>query len=365
MTDKNQTVNAGVHGSTGYEFQKHCALYIFLEKYPDIKDTKYFICLEHHEDFLFCHLTNADLVRRVESYQAKKSSVDWGMDNSLIEVIYKMSLVGLDLIADPIVKTACYDHVLNFASNKNIKLSNKKKGKAAKNMFVGPSNNEVHYISLDKEISSKIKDEIDNLSNSDLKVAGQLEKMAFCYFDLPQTHASQVQVLIGKFSEVFGAGVSDHSAAVNTLLRLFRSVENVLNQGNLVKLMDTSKRVHSEQIAEAINIITTQVKAYETWREKADDIAKTLNISVMDQKKFINSFKNSLDLFKDKTQIEHQKILEFVKDSADVLSKHTSEVSCMEELFDSYQVKYLSQLSALDLKAAIFAAYIEVRETHK
>lgn len=365
MTDKNSSVNSGVHGSTGYEFQKHCALYVFLEKYPDIKDTKYFICLEHHEDFLFCYLTSEDLVRRIESYQAKKSSTDWGMSKELIDIIHKMSLVGLGLLADPIEKTACYDHALSFSSNKNIKLSNKKTGKAAKKTHVGPSNNEVRYISLDKEISATIKAEIDQISASDASIAGQLEKLTFCYLDLPQHHHTQVQVLIGKFSEIFGAAVSDHFAAVNTLLRLFRNVENVLNQGNVVKLMDVSKRVNSEQIDDAINIITTQVKAYETWRGKADDIADKLGINLMERKAFVHSFKNSLDLFKDKTQVEHQKILSFVKNSVEAFSRHTSEVSCIEELFDDFQQKNFSQLGLLNLKAAIFAAYIEVRETHK
>jgi len=56
MATKNKYSNSGVDGAGGYEFQKHCALYIFLEKYEDIKDSKYFICLEHYEDFLFCYL---------------------------------------------------------------------------------------------------------------------------------------------------------------------------------------------------------------------------------------------------------------------------------------------------------------------
>ena len=35
---KKEYSNSGVHGTGGYEFQKHCALYIFLEQYNDIKD---------------------------------------------------------------------------------------------------------------------------------------------------------------------------------------------------------------------------------------------------------------------------------------------------------------------------------------
>ena len=33
-----QYANSGVDGASGYEFQKHCALYIFLEQYEEIKD---------------------------------------------------------------------------------------------------------------------------------------------------------------------------------------------------------------------------------------------------------------------------------------------------------------------------------------
>ena len=36
---KKKSSNSGVDGAGGYEFQKHCALYIFLEQYNDIKDT--------------------------------------------------------------------------------------------------------------------------------------------------------------------------------------------------------------------------------------------------------------------------------------------------------------------------------------
>jgi len=48
-------------------------LYILLNKYTTLANTKYFICLEHHEDFLSCHLTYNNLVRSIEAYQAKKS----------------------------------------------------------------------------------------------------------------------------------------------------------------------------------------------------------------------------------------------------------------------------------------------------
>lgn len=51
---KNKYSNSGTDGAGGYEFQLHGALYVLLEQYNDIKDTKYFIFLEHYERFFIC-----------------------------------------------------------------------------------------------------------------------------------------------------------------------------------------------------------------------------------------------------------------------------------------------------------------------
>ena len=74
MVDIKKEVNAGVHNATGIEFQKHCALYIFLENYEDIKDKQFFICIEHHDDFIFCYQNDHDVISAIDTYQAKKSS---------------------------------------------------------------------------------------------------------------------------------------------------------------------------------------------------------------------------------------------------------------------------------------------------
>ncbi len=74
MAQQNKSANAGVHNSIGIEFQKHCALYLLFEKYAAIENRKYFICIEHHDDFLFCYQTQGDLLESIEAYQAKKSS---------------------------------------------------------------------------------------------------------------------------------------------------------------------------------------------------------------------------------------------------------------------------------------------------
>ena len=74
---KNKYSNSGVVGSSGYECQKHWALYILLEQYNDIKDTKYFIFLEHYEDFLFAYMNKDEMINKIETYQAKKSAKKW------------------------------------------------------------------------------------------------------------------------------------------------------------------------------------------------------------------------------------------------------------------------------------------------
>ena len=55
MTDK--STNAGVDAQTGFALQRNSALYLLLEEYHSkFKERKYFICLEHHDDFIFCFL---------------------------------------------------------------------------------------------------------------------------------------------------------------------------------------------------------------------------------------------------------------------------------------------------------------------
>ena len=121
---KKKSSNSGVDGAGGYEFQKHCALYIFLEQYNDIKDTKYFIFLEHHEDFLFCYLNEEDLIKSVDTYQAKKSSKKWTITNKEFEeILMKILQIGLDLKDDTALKTDTYSHKLHFVSNREIALA--------------------------------------------------------------------------------------------------------------------------------------------------------------------------------------------------------------------------------------------------
>lgn len=69
----NKFVNSGTDSQTGYALQRNSALYLLVEKYFEkFHGKKYFICLEHHDDFLFCFLNNAYEAEKIEAYQSKK-----------------------------------------------------------------------------------------------------------------------------------------------------------------------------------------------------------------------------------------------------------------------------------------------------
>ncbi|WP_158144045.1 hypothetical protein [Vibrio metschnikovii] len=48
--------NSGVEGGSGYSFQRCCVVFLLFEDYEKLNIENYFICLEHHEDFLFAFL---------------------------------------------------------------------------------------------------------------------------------------------------------------------------------------------------------------------------------------------------------------------------------------------------------------------
>ncbi|MEK4456495.1 dsDNA nuclease domain-containing protein [Paenibacillus sp. FSL R10-2748] len=354
-------VNAGVHGSTGTEFQKHCALYFLFEKYKDIKDRKYFICIEHHDDFLFCYQTYDELISSIDSYQAKKSSEKWEM-SGLYELLGKMTGVGLSLNADSMPKEKDYKHNLEFITNNSIKLSNGVKGKGKnKSITINESNSRLKFTELDTEITNKIELEIKKILGKDLDGLKELNNISLAYIDFPKKSAGQKDSLVGQFNRIFGEKVSDHRAAVDALLLLFRDVENTLNQGNVVKLMDESKRVSSASINDAIDVITTKTMAFDLWRNEEKEVCRNLEIAIPDKSEFKLNFINSFDRFKDYRQVEHKKILSFVKENSNIMYRFTVETDCILELYQMFRKNISSQLSELSIKAAIYAAYIEVR----
>lgn len=118
--------NSGVEGGSGYSFQRCCVVFLLFEGYEEINSKNYFICLEHHEDFLFAYLDEHGKLNKIDTYQAKKSRDDWRTDDDLCEIIGKMTMVGKELISDPIEKSNDYQHTLTFLTNRNILLTSKK-----------------------------------------------------------------------------------------------------------------------------------------------------------------------------------------------------------------------------------------------
>ncbi|EOX3120451.1 dsDNA nuclease domain-containing protein, partial [Vibrio cholerae] len=117
--------NSGVEGGSGYSFQRCCVVFLLFEDYEKLNIEDYFICLEHHEDFLFAFLDENRLLKKIDTYQAKKSRDDWKTDSDLCEIIGKMTMVGKELVNDPHDKSNNYQHTLNFLTNRNILLTSK------------------------------------------------------------------------------------------------------------------------------------------------------------------------------------------------------------------------------------------------
>jgi hypothetical protein len=144
------------------------------------------------------------------------------------------------------------------------------------------------------------------------------------------------------------------------LLSLFRDVENTLNQGNVVKLMDKSKRIESEKIKQTLNMLTTKQKAFNEWRNQKDKYSELLKIPIKEHEKFELKFKSAFDYFKDLTQVEHQKIKNFVKNID--LKDCFSEESGLRKVIEEFKHTHNTQFDNITTKAILLASYIQTRE---
>jgi len=210
------------------------------------------------------------------------------------------------------------------------------------------------YSDLSHEIKQKL------LNYTDNNIQNEINNLVFLYVDLVNSPNGNFERLIGKFNLLFGDTILDHKASVETLLSLFRNVENTLNQGTIVKLMDSSKRVESEKINQALRVLTTQQKAFNEWREQKNKYAKLLKIPIKEHSNFELEFKNAFDYFKDLEQVEHQKIKNFVKD-IDLSACWTSE-NGLKKVIEEFENTYNTQFNDISIKAIILASYIQTRE---
>lgn len=359
MIDKG--VNAGVHAKTGFALQRNMALHLLFTNFEDkFKLKKYFVCLEHHDDFLYCFLDDGGNVDKIETYQSKKSSSEaWSINKEFHIILKKILSIGINIKNDPIPKTNNYSHDLHFSSNASINLIAKYKNlqtnqDVTESVFINEANCLVSFESLHDKIKDKIKNKF---AANDIHQR-ELSNLRFLYIDFNRTAKAQEQILLGELDALFGDKIADKKAALGVLVDLFEKVENVFNQGHTPKLLDETKRVTSEEINNALRIITTESKALNFWRSKHREVAEKLDIILVERELFEFNFISAFDFFKSQNKVEHQNILRFVAENH-MLSRARTEEELFEDLYNKYTQDKSTNLQEIEVKATIYAAYFE------
>ena len=349
----NSSTNAGVDALTGFALQRNIALYLLLEGYNDkFKDANYFVCLEHHDDCIFCFFDENNSIQTIEAYQSKKKSPsNWTLNTDLIEILKKLLQTGTNLIKDSIPKSSSYKHFLIFISNQTINLKSKTpKGSCS----IKEDNISVEFNDLHKGIKDCITNKI-----QDSVLKSELVNLRFNWVDLNRTVEKQENQLVGQFESLFMDKVVDHRAAVKTLISLFRHIETRYNDGSIARLLDETKRVSSSEINDAIKVITSKSKCYKYWRDQKSNICKALDIKPINKDTFELAFESAFDFFKSIEEAEHLGVLYFVKSNIDKCETCTEEENVLE-LIDLFLSEQSPRFENLQLKAVVFAAVFEV-----
>lgn len=363
-----QSVNAGVRAQQGFALQRNMALFLILDNYDSkFEGTKYFLSLEHLEDILFCFLDDDGKVIKVETYQSKKKSVGtWTIDSELAEIIVKILKVGKSLLADTSPKCDNYSHDLYFSSNAGIKLATREKIKVegtektkTYSRTVNEEESEVTYSELEPLIKKAICKKLEVHKEYKLEeLYSELLNLKFLYIDFSRTNKEQENQLRTKLEDIFERKIIDSKAALDSIFRLFKDVELTYNQNGFARLSDKSKQVHSQDINNAIKVITTQSKAFQFWRDHGREISKKLGIKPFERESFEMKFSLAFDLFKSEDEAEHNKILEFAKANYQQCFGYTED-ECVEELVDMFKQNNSTNLEEQTFKATMYAAYFE------
>lgn len=356
-------LNAGVHATSGFEMQKHCALYLILENFNIIHDREYFVSIEHADDVIFCFLHRNE-IEYIDAYQVKKSSKIGTNNKAWREIVEKLLTTGKELSSKDIAKSAEYYHKLSFLSNQTstIKAEVTDKVTEEKKEFGIQVNESNVFVKFDKFPIELQTDIISKLTIKDKRMVEELRSLCFEYIDLSRTVKNQKECLVGKCASIFGKNVPDPEAAIDTLMKVFRKVEHTFNQGSTFDLLDESKRVYSVEINAAFRVITEKALAFETWRNLKSELSEALKIPISRRDDFENEFDNSVDCFKDLTQVEHQRILKFVEINSHFLDEYFREEECVAALYSMYKDNNSYKLDELVIKATIFAACMRVRD---
>lgn len=356
MAKRNIDSNSGVQANVGFDFQRHTCIYVFLDKYHEIKNQEYFIFLEHYDDIVFGFLNSNGELSQVSTYQAKKSSTVW-TTNQVYEIIQKICNSGIEILKDDHKKSFDYILTQHFITNNTIALDYKcSEEKKKKKIYVNESDDSVPYKNLDKDCQQALKKGNKTIS-FDTEQINHFDYLNFTYIDFGRNSKSQLEQLRGKFETVFGRYIIDHSAARDTLIHHLKQIESTYNQGDIPRLNDKSKRLESSQIESIFNVLTTNKLAMDFCRRKASDICQDLKINVLDAMSFELTFENSLDEFKDLSQGEHQKIIRFIEGKKSIFTNYTDDVACIKDLFDCFLNDQNTTLNTLQLTAAMSAGY--------
>lgn len=359
MEESQIDINSGVQANVGMDFQRNCSLYIFLEKYNQIKTKRYFIILEHYDDIVFGFLDENDDLEKVETYQAKKSSSTW-TNSGMFEIIQKIADNGIEILKDDFPKNSDYTKEQFFITNNTIKLSYKDSAKKEVNVYINETNETSHFLQLPSDLRDLLLKGNKKIQFTDEQQL-HFSTLNFSYLDFGKNSKTQLQLLTGKFQEVFGGTILDHKAARDTFISHLDTLDSTYNQGNIAKLSDLTKRLESNKIDEILNVITTHKLALEFCRQKAEKICEKLQINLFDHQYFELNFENSLDKFKDLTQAEHRKILEFVETDKSLIAQHFNDVKCIRAFYEKFLKEKNTSLSDIQLKAAISAAYYLIK----
>jgi hypothetical protein len=362
-----KSANSGVDALLGFEFQRNCALYLLLNEYDRFKGREFFLCIEHHDDFLFCYRTDCrSNIEEVHSYQAKKLSGNvWMINDRFSELVAKMLEVGNDLTNDPVLKCKSYIHELTFVSNTDIKLNykptkqEKKDGKTEITYLLNEQNSKCTYVAIPNDIKDKINNNVDLYCKKEgiTYHKSELDNLRVQWVDFPRNSNAQKDTLVGLMCRKF-SHVSDPLAAVELLLSLFREVEAVYNQCKVITLLDSTKRVEGDEIKLAIDIIETEQKTFKLWRDYSTELSRKFRVPVGIQNNHQNYIKNTFELLKDMNNNEHQIIKNFIREN-DYSMSHYSRDDMFNAYVSDIKSKNNMNLNDIDIFFSTLCAFVE------
>jgi hypothetical protein len=363
---KKKAANSGVVALSGFEFQRNCALYLLLEEYATFKDEDYFLCIEHHDDFLFCFRTSdSKRIRNIKAYQAKKKSgALWKIDGNFGEILAKILEVGADLKSDPIPKCEHYSQETIFISNTELDFffnpnkEERKAGKKKEKVVINEANSFVCFEHLPIDIKEKACNYIQCFCNEyGVENHGEgLGDVHFQWIDFQKTAKKQKEGLLGLMKTNF-PHIVDPKAAIDVLLELFRGVETTYNQGNVIELMDASKRVEGEAIKQTMTILDTKQETYDFWREHSPSFVGKVSFPIKVRLKPEEYIASTFELLKDMNNYTYQVIKEYVK------TNDYSHYDTFDEMFNEYlkgiKLSHHTNLSDVDILLAILCSFVE------